>query len=253
MKNILTFLMLSISIEALGQTNLFVLGSIHTPTVFVNSDYIFNVLNMLQPELILLEADTTLYTLIKTGLDENEINAVRKYLKQKPNTILKAVDYIGRQDFYKSNKSFELKDSINNNLEKLIGLNRLDSNCLQTLQAYSEIGDIFAVLTKQPLRIVNSNLSYLIAEKYQTFTYDKFQEIIDRTPDLKNYSEFYKRESKFWYDRNKAIANNSIKFIKQYKPKIAIIITGFLHKPFVLKELIEQKKEYNFTIKEYWE
>ena len=253
MKNILTLLTLLISITFYGQTAVIVLGSVHEPTKFVNADTIFNIIKQVQPDIILLEADTTLYSLIKTNLDENEINAVRKYLEFKPQTILKAVDYVGRQEFYKSNRSFELKDSLNKTLGNLISSNKLDSNSLQILQTYSDFDELCSTLSKQPLRIVNSELAYQLTEKYQTYTYEKLQEIIDKALELKKYSSYYKRESKFWFDRNKAIAVNSLNFIQQYKPKKAIIITGFFHKTFVLKELNDRQKDYNITIKEYWE
>ncbi len=59
----------------------------------------------------------------------------------------------------------------------------------------------------------------------------------------------------FWKLRNTAMANNILKHLKgeEFQNKTIIVLTGFYHKYFLLKELTPKQNDFNFIIREYYE
>ena len=71
---------------------LIILGSVHFPTSGVNSDSVYLAIKKVQPQVILMERDSISFDSAfnrKVEYKENEDQAVTRFLKDNPNTILR--------------------------------------------------------------------------------------------------------------------------------------------------------------------
>src|SRR4051812_40030583 len=115
-----------------------ILATVHQPTLKYNADSIVAILNWIQPDLILAEADTLLFETVLKRYDETlkkplfarlgrsfgfgspeeiESRAIRKYKISHPAVDIRPFDYEGRNAFYDMNKIFSKESEVSNRLE----------------------------------------------------------------------------------------------------------------------------------------
>src|SRR5210317_34710 len=81
---------------------LIILGSVHFPTSGINSDSIYLAIKKVKPEVILMERDSVSFDSAfnrKVEYEENEDQAVTRFLMDQPNTILRPVEFEGRNSY----------------------------------------------------------------------------------------------------------------------------------------------------------
>ena len=241
---------------AQSQKSITILGTVHKQTKYVNADTIYKIISQVEPDIILYDTDTSLYSRVKTDTSDIGIEAVRRYLEANPGTALKAIGYAGAKEFHKANRTAELTDSLQTDISNLLDRHLLDSGSVQTIVALNDFHEVVSRLSDQPLQTINSDLAYKLIEKWQEYQYDRLQKIIDNTPALRKYSDFFKQESQFRIERNHAIASSAYQFITQRSCQTAIIITGTVSKPFVRQAFaryVVREKNFDWYTKEYWE
>jgi hypothetical protein len=83
----------------------------------------------------------------------------------------------------------------------------------------------------------------------QYWMYDKQLEVIANTPDLRKYYDFYKDDGDFWVRRNKAMINNITAYLKEFKGKKIVVLTGAMHKYFLTAGLepLQDKLDFELT------
>ncbi len=108
--------------------------------------------------------------------------------------------------------------------------------------------DLISIASLSPENFNNTRTDS-IAEKRQHYQYHElFKIIINRKefaerhvvkPDGTNisYRDGFLLMSKFWDLRNKTMADNIYKISKQYPDKRIVVLTGFLHRYYLIKEL----------------
>lgn len=73
--------------------------------------------------------------------------------------------------------------------------------------------------------------------------------IIKRTKKLKKWLKFAELRKEYWNKRNKAMADNIIKYYNEFKDKKIIILVGNDHK-YALLEILKENK---IDVKNYFE
>jgi hypothetical protein len=67
-----------------------------------------------------------------------------------------------------------------------------------------------------------------------------------------SYKDGYKLWADFWDTRNRTMAKNILKQADKNKGKTIVVLTGFLHRYYILKEL-RKNKPGDIIIKEFYE
>lgn len=251
-----------------------ILATVHQPTSNYTADSIVAILNQFQPDLILTEEDTLLFATIHKGYTETlqkplfarigrsfgfgnpeeiEGRAVRKYKINRPTVDICPFDYEGRNAFYDRNNTFFKEAEAGNRLERLASNHVLTQEQEKIWNTYKSINDTLNQLSSQTAYCINQKTYYNLTERRQDYQYNKVAEIVNSHDNLKAYREFYNNNANFWDLRNKQMAEHIVSFIKHYSNKRIMILTGSMHKYYLLKELAPLQDTLNFRLKEYYE
>lgn len=252
-----------------GETKLTILGTVHFPTKKISADSIYDILKKVNPDFILMEADTSIFNTdfsFKKTFDENEYNAVIKYQKEKPIVKIRPIELNGRNEYRKSIGIFPEASLVFRKLNEL-------NNEKLYLPDEQEIWDKFAYFWSLSDSIANGNLKSLnnkkadnIIDSLMHYQYSELTKItnkrtefedsrlIDAKKDTITLKEYFKKWVKFeGLNRNNALSNNILNIVKENPNSTFIVLTGFKHRFYLMKTLSRLEKEHNFELKEFYE
>ena len=248
-------------------------GTVHQPNKNYNADCLFEIISDFQPDLILVECDTAVYknilkeynrteisfiAKIGRGLgfgkaEENETRAVKKYKYLHSSVLIRPYDYEGRDAFHAKYHLQSAPDTVLNSIQDLFVKNLLSPAHKAIWNEWLLINDTLEKYYLQiPFEINQPNI-YRITQKRQQCQYQGINQIVWEDSSLKKYRELYNINADFWDTRNKAMAGHIGNFIKLFPEKRILVLTGFMHKYYLLNELSGKQKELNFRIKEYYD
>jgi hypothetical protein len=255
-------------------TVLCIVGTVHNPTKGFNADSLFEIINHFNPDIILTETDTSIYTntlneyrRLKTPLfakigrtlhfgkkapEENETRAVRKYKFLYPAVEIRPFDYEGRNEYHSKHNILSEPDTVMTAIQTLFDKNELAPSHKVVWQAWKSINDTLDGFYDQTPFVINQNELYRITEKRQSLQYQGINQIVQEDQRLTKFRPFYQVNTDFWDVRNKTMADHILQFIKLYPKKRIMLLTGFMHKYYLLNELSLKQRATNFKVTEYW-
>ena len=255
-------------------TTVCVLATVHLANTNYNADSIVAILNKFQPDLILTEEDTLLFETFHKGYDQTvqkplfarvgrsfgfgnpeeiEGRAVRKYKISCPAVDIRPFDYEGRNAFFEKNSTFSKEEEVGNRLESLVSNHSLSQEQAIIWRAYGNLNDSLNKQSNQTPYFINQQTYYDLTAKRQDYQYHKVADIVNSNDSLKEYRAFYQINADFWDSRNKQMVEHIVNFIRQYPKKRIMVLTGSMHKYYLLKELTRVQDNLKFRLKEYYE
>ena len=247
-------------------TEVFILGTLHKTTKNVSYDDLYNLLEIIKPNIILFEADslkfdkemnlTTRWSRMKLPdfLDKYKQSnleeiAVQKYLYHNKNTIVRPYEWGLRDKFHKENQILTTPNLIFQKLEDLNSNNKLTDNQKNVLENFYSLTKQLEIFGDSTLYEINTELQDSIARKRQNSQYHSIKTIIDSNSNLKEFREFYKINEAYWDLRNLAMASNIVKYIKLNPKSRIVVLNGYFHRYYLRQELIKKQTELNFVLK----
>jgi hypothetical protein len=255
-------------------TTVCVLATVHHANTNYNADSIVAILNQFQPDIILTEEDTLLFETFHKGYDQTlqkplfarlgrsfgfgspeeiEGRSVRKYKISHPAVGILPFDYEGRNAFFEKNSTFLKEDEVGNRLEILLSNHLLTQEQEIIWRTYGNINDTLNKQSNQTPYFINQQAYYDLTAKRQDYQYHKVADIVNSNYNLKEYRAFYKTNADFWDSRNKQMVEHIVNFIRHYTKKRIMVLTGSMHKYYLLKELTPLQDNLGFRLKEYYE
>jgi len=159
-----------------------------------------------------------------------------------------------RQDNFKKTNFFERREIASKSLTKWVEwLKKENPECFDL--KITQLWD-YAYETKDYLfenfgpEIINSDAYDSAVRMVYLFWFDVLPDVIKNYPSYKSLVDHYHFERDQWNTRNKIMADNIIKAVKEYPGKRLVVITGATHR-YILRDLL--KDEPNIDLKEYWE
>lgn len=258
MKNTLLFFSIFISLISYAQNEIWLVGTAHEQNNYINPDSLIIIFNKIKPDLILIELEEIHFTkdfkfnTEKYSLDDflttNE--NIASYHYQRLNGIqLRPFDLNGRHEFYSKEKYNEKENKMFGEMITLYKENKFSESCkvdfeilLHTLKSYSE-------LKFNSLKESNSDITTKFLSLKNKINFELMISIIKRTDELREWLKFAELRKEFWENRNKRMAENIIKYTKEFTGKRIVVLVGNDHK-YALLDLL---KEENIKVKEYHE
>ena len=100
------------------------------------------------------------------------------------------------------------------------------------------------------VKSINSITTDSILKYRQSYyMYKKIPEIARVRKELSEYSDFVKIHMDYWHTRNKAMAQNILKQIKDNPNSIIVVLNGFYHRYYLIDELRKYETDYDFMLK----
>lgn len=268
MKSIISvlFLLLVNMYSSQSKTEIYVIGNIHDSVPNYHPKILFDILERIQPDIILHEVDSKGMKEYETSntSKENEITATNLYLKKHPNTLRFPFDFEGRNQYRKDkgmvptdNLSVKLIDSLYKAKQLSVSQIKLYENFLNTTKELMKIAEL------SPENF-NNKTTDKISEKRQNAQYSGLIKITDERPEFANrhvtkpngekisYRDGFKLMSGFWDLRNQTMAKNIYAIAEKYPHKKIVVLTGFLHRYYLLKEL-NRMNNGSYVIKEFYD
>lgn len=238
------------------QTEVVVIGTVHNDTANFKAETLVNILKKVNPDLILLEFDSSFFDSSFALLDKYQAISLESraatLLQQSSKIKVRPYDIEGRNRFYAEHNYFKLEGDLNRELNKLYGNNGLSTEAkliFETLLSLSAIRDSFGA--ERP-EVINSSASDTALEKKQYYSFKGIKRIIELTPALKEFNAFGSLADDFWAHRNEEMMRNIIRNSKEFQGKRIVVLCGFEHRYYLRKGLKDQEAKENFVVREYW-
>lgn len=258
MKKLFLIFCLFIASAGYSQSQVWLIGTAHEENNYINPDTLINIFNKIEPDLILLELeekhftkeftyDTTKYSL-EDFLQSNENIAAYKY-QQQHHIQLRPFDINGRHDYYQ-------KEDINNKEKKMFGemmtlytSNKLSENSKVDFEILLAALSEYSQLHFSSLKEANSDIAAKFLALKNKINFQLMISVVKQTKKLHHWLKFARLRSDYWDIRNKAMAENIIKYVNEFKGRKVIVMVGNDHR----SALLEMMKKKNIVTNNCYE
>lgn len=248
-------------------TEVTIIGTVHFPTDYVNADSIYMALQQMNPDIIAMEADSSVFNAdftFKKTYDENEYNAVLKYLKGKPETMVRPIGFEGRNAYRKKIGVYSEAGFVYGAMYDLLDKEELSKEQSDMLLHYEDLWGAMEVFKNETLSHINNSFVDRLIDSVNSYQYVKTKAIVDENSKF-NYKiigsnkdsitlkEYFKKWTHFeGIQRNDALAGNLKRLIKKYPNKRIVALTGFKHRSYVINSL-KASTDLAIDLKEFYE
>ncbi|GGF04161.1 hypothetical protein SAMN05443634_10268 [Chishuiella changwenlii] len=263
---LILFLVSTISFSQEKKTEIFIIGNIHDSVANYNPKILLTILENIKPDIILHEVDSEGMREYETDANfkGNEIRASNLYLKKNSKTLRFPFDFEGRNK-YRRDRGMVPTDNLTIKLiDSLYNAKKLTKEQIKIYETFNNItGDLMKIAESSPENF-NNKKTDSIAELRQNFQYQQLLKITNERPEFSknyivkpnkeniSYKDGFKLMSDFWDLRNKTMAKNIYDISEKYPNKKIVVLTGFLHRYYLIKEL-RKLNNGSYTIKEFYE
>ncbi|WP_316828985.1 hypothetical protein [Pedobacter miscanthi] len=248
------------------QTEIYVIGNIHDSVPNYTSKILFGILDKIKPDLILHEVDKKgmkEYIEART-FKENEIKASNLYLSQYPKTARFPFDFEGRNQYRKDHGMVPTDNLTVKLIDSLYKTGALNAAHSVIYKHYLDLTQKLMGIAELSPEHFNNKTTDAISKARQEAQYKELVKIVDERPEfLSNtvikpngekitYREGFNLMCGFWDLRNRSMAKNIYEVTTQYKGKRIVVLTGFLHRYYIISEL-KRLNHGNYIIKEFYD
>lgn len=242
-----------------------IIGTVHLPTTGVNADSIYHAIKMAKPNVILLERDSTAFDSSFNPLfddQENETIAIKRYLKEHPDVLIRPIEFEGRNTYRLETGLFPQANEVYQELNEMARSGRFPNQHQQTWNQFATYWKQLDSLTSTSLKALNTRKSDEILEKAKQMQYTEMKKIVNSIDEFKklmidskgdsiSLRDYFNKWEKFeHYDRNNAMVANTIRTINSLPQQKFILIVGYNHR-YYIKHKIE-KNHTEIKISEYF-
>lgn len=237
-----------------AQTTLTIIGTAHERTNHFTSDTLLQMLIKIKPDVILQELDTALmdsqgnYKGRATADKGNEHVASMAYKNLYPKVVFRQFDIEDRSFYYSRHNTFAMENKLSISVDSLFSNGLLSDRNLQIISSLYKINGELNTMYGMDIHILNSKKYMKLAASRQDWMYNRQLEVIGSTPALKQYYDFYKDDGDFWIRRNKAMIHNIASYLKEFKGKKIVVLTGATHKYFLTDGLSPLQSRLDFKL-----
>ncbi|MDV7697403.1 hypothetical protein N6B72_10765 [Chryseobacterium soli] len=249
-----------------GKTQIYILGTVHEPSTILNPQMLFEILNTIQPDVILQELDSEQmkdFQKESMSKNSNEVSAALLYSKKYPKTLNLPFEFEGRNQYRKDNGMVPTDNLTIKLMDSLYKKNALSPVNTIIYEKYQQANTALKDFAQSDIKTLNS-LTFESVNRYRQFVQhheipkiSNSEEIFARNFVVKpngekiSYRDGYQLWCNFWDLRNNTMSLNIIKKANEYKGKKIVILTGVQHK-YYLKELLDKYNDGNYTVVEYF-
>ena len=261
-----SFLVFNITF-AQKKTAIYVIGNIHDSVPNYNPQILFEIIDGIKPDIILHEVDSEgmkAYETSSENLSGNEIRASNRYLNQYPQTIRLPFDFEGRNQYRKKKGMVPTDNLAVQLIDSLFTTQMLTAEEASIYESFQRTtSDLMSIAALSPENFNNARTDS-IAEKRQHEQYQGLLKIINNRKEFSerhvvkpdgtkiSYRDGFRLMSNFWDLRNKTMAENIYHVSTQYPDKRIVVLTGFLHRYYLIKELNRLNKG-NLDIRDFYQ
>lgn len=278
MKYFITFLLANFFLTSIllsqnnKHTTVVIIGVSHTESRFMNTDSLLHVLQKVKPDLILdeMQSPSGFYTKekelrelpasvqlrTKLGIGKKlppEKMVLYEYRKIDPNIIIRPFDiyiedrnkYI-RQDSEWENKFFGIVNDPKYS-------NTFSSYQTDLFLQYVRLNNFLYDITRKSYFDMNQPDVPDSLRKMIVVSDPFILSIVDSVAIAGSLKPYYEKNKIFWRERNEKMASNIIEYIQENPGKRIVVLTGLLHKHYLIDLLHQTPRRDLFKIVEFYD
>lgn len=244
------------------KTKVYLVGTLHNETDVVKRNDLLKVIDSISPSVILMEADTTSCERILNRTDYHlqlinffsgkksmESSVILKYKNKYPSVKVLPYEWEERDAFHFKHDIRSGHSDMINAIVKLYNERKLNENQAKTVKEYFDLNKQLSSIERTgSLTDFNKTSTDSILDIRQHYSYTEMKTIVEQRPELSEFLEFSKINEDYWDIRNKAMAQNILKQIQANPGKEFVVLNGFYHRYYLLKELKKYEDQYNFEV-----
>ncbi|MBG8555945.1 hypothetical protein [Hymenobacter guriensis] len=231
-----------------------IVGTVHKATRRFTPDSVARILQRVQPDLILVELDSSFFTAdfeLRRPSRENEALGVALYRQQHP-VPMRPFDYEGRNDFHRQHGLLTKPGEVLALLDGLYKQRRLTPAQGTILDRYYQLTDSANRTSARTPYAINQPAVYALIARRQHMQYQELNAVVQARPELAEYHAFYQLNADFWDTRNQAMAAHILTHIRQHRAQRIVVLVGHFHKYYLLRELAARQQAEGFELREYY-
>lgn len=243
------------------KAELYILGTAHEPTKYINADSIVSAMGHIRPDVILCELEAVYFTSdYRFDLDKypdlltaSQENAAAYHYQQKTKVDLRPYEIEGRNEYYHSTQYFEKQGKMMQDIMQ--GYKNMTLSSESYLE-WDRVAKAIPLLDNldgniYTLQTINSQLYCAYSEAKELLIYQTSLSIAKREfPQWISTAEMILNQVN---NRNDAMAGNILKWCDVYRGKKLFVMCGQQHKSQLISRLKDKQSTFNFTIKEIFE
>jgi hypothetical protein len=253
-------------------TTVVIIGVSHTESRFMNTDSLLLVLQKVKPDLILdemqspsgyytnekelRELPSSLQLRTQLGIGKKpppERMVLYEYRKIDPNIIIRPFDiYIeDRNKYIRQDSEWEKRFfSIVNDPKYSSTFSSYQTDLF--LQ-YIRLNKFLYEITRKSYFDMNQPHVPDSLRKMTAISDPFIMSILDSVPSAGTLKQFYEKNKSFWRERNEKMASNIIEYIQEYPGKRIVVLTGLLHKHYLMDLLHQSPLSDLFKVVEFYD
>lgn len=236
------------------ETEVIIIGTVHESTPNFTADTLINFFIKVRPDLILLETDSSYFN-SDFSLKEDimymspETISITEYTK-KHSVKLRPYDINGRDQFLDDPDRLNNQYGFFNDIESLNENGKFNKEAAAVYLKIKNMTELADELSNETLTYINSSDGSKKIDTINYYTYEGLKRLIEYTPELSKYSSYWNEECDYKDKRNNVMLKNILDISGEFKGNKIIVMCGFAHKNFLVKELTDKSGEYELEVKE---
>lgn len=241
--------------EAGVKTEVVVVGTVHAPTPNFDEEALAGILERVKPDLILLELDPSFFD-ASFGLSEKyqsvslEAKAAARYARA-AGARLRPFDIEGRNRFYQEHNYFNREAKLSREVGRLYSGGQLSTEAKLLFEALLSLSAVRDACGAERPEVINSSACDVAVERKHQYAFKGLGRVIESAPALKEMAPFWTLADDFWARRNAAMVGNIVRHSKELRPRRAVVLAGFEHRPYLKKRLAELAPVEGFAVREF--
>jgi len=237
------------------QTEITIIGTVHRDTDKYTTEALSEILTNVNPNVILMEYDHSFFDQsyeLKITSDSTENNAIKQF-RLNNKIPIRPFDIEGRNKYYRDNDYFAKWDQLYDKIYELEENNLLNPASLYRRDLDQKVGSIKFVWAFETPFMINSRLGDQLVKVSNESMLEGTKIIIDNTPQLAEFKEFWDLVTDEWHRRNQAMVENILKWSQEFADKRIVVLVGAEHRWYLRELLLDKQVEHKFLLKEYYD
>jgi hypothetical protein len=236
-----------------AETEVVIIGTVHSPMAHFDSDSLVGILDRVHPTVILFEVDSSFVdesSRLKSSYRAMNLEAVAvTRFQDARGTPLVPYDIEGRNAFYERTRYFDRQMELSRALGGLVHEGRLSVESRALFDSITAFDHIRDTLSNERPEVINSAVCDSAMARKQWFGMNGMTRIVRSTPDLRSFEAFADLREDEWNRRHRAMIDHISAYARAHRDQRIVVVCGFEHR-YALRQGLAA--EPAVRLREYW-
>ncbi len=234
-----------------------VLGTVHAATPRFSVDTLLAILDRVRPAVILVELDSSFFgdsSRIRAEFQAVSLeNVAVTRFSARTGTPLRPYDIEGRNRAYQSQDYFARQRRLSQAIGRLDDGGTLVPEAKGLLRELDDLSAIRDAIGADRAVVINSAASDSAVRQKQVYGYAGMRRIIELSPGLAEFADFWRWAEEFWTRRNETMRANIVRVTALYPARRVVVICGYEHRYYLRTLLRQDEAAGRLVLREYWD